>query len=83
MTAQPKNLLEYHLNEASARLTAQKLSDAARAKVERAVDAEPTLRTVVHKDQSGRTITEFTGSPRAWMQDFGMVPKRVIAINTK
>jgi hypothetical protein len=83
MTAQPKNLLEWHMNQASAARTVQKITDEARAKIERAVDAEPKLREVKVKDAAGRVITSWEGSPSAWLNQFAAAPKRLIAINTK
>jgi hypothetical protein len=40
-----------------------------------------TLREVVSHDQSGRPMFSYYGSPRAWMNDFCAVPKRLAAIN--
>ena len=81
MTAQfkPKNLLEYYMNEHSAALTAQKIAQEKQA----VVGAEaPPMREVRIKDQTGRTITTWEGRA-SWLQDFGMAPKKVVAINTR
>jgi hypothetical protein len=82
MTAQPKNLLEYHLNEASARRTAEKIAAAQQARA--VAEQPPQLKEVRVKDQAGRVITSFEGEhPSAWMRQFESPPKRLVAINTK
>jgi hypothetical protein len=81
MGAQPKNLLEWSVNEASARRTAERIIAEQRQRA--TADAPPMLKEVRIKDQAGRVITSFEGSPSAWMQEFGMPLKRVVAINTK
>jgi hypothetical protein len=44
----------------------------------------PGLKAIHTKDQSGRTITTFEGSPRAWMNQFGAPTlRRVKSIRTR
>ena len=43
----------------------------------------PGLKAIHTKDQSGRTITSFEGSPRAWMNQFAGTPRRVGSIRTR
>jgi hypothetical protein len=80
----PRNLLEYHLNEASARRAAEKIVEGTK-RSEAVVDggARKELRKIEVKDQSGRVITLWEGSPRLWMQYFSMALKKVVAINTR
>lgn len=40
------------------------------------------LREVKRRDSTGRMISEFFGSPRAWMDEFSMTPYAVTKINT-
>jgi hypothetical protein len=35
------------------------------------------------RDQSGRVITTYTGSPRAWMSQFAATPRRLAGINSR
>ena len=44
---------------------------------------EPTLREVRIKDGAGRIITEFEGSPSAWLRQFACNPKRITQIRTR
>jgi hypothetical protein len=87
MNARPKNLLEWHMNEASARRTAERIiaEEAQRRTVTehgRGAAEAPQMREVRVRDQSGRTITEWHGRA-SWLRDFEPEPKRLVAINTR
>jgi len=43
--------------------------------------ADGTLRAITQPDVTGRQITTFVGQPRAWMSQFGGVPRRLTKIN--
>jgi hypothetical protein len=47
------------------------------------LEAPKELKVIQTKDQSGRTITSFDGSPRAWMDQFGAPSRRVKSIRTR
>ena len=48
------------------------------------VEELPSLRAIYIKDYTGRVITEFEGSTKAWMRQFeGNPPRRVASIRTK
>jgi hypothetical protein len=83
MTAQtrPRNLLETTMLEASVRRAVEKIAQEQRAVVEAVLPK--ALKQIDTKDQSGRTITTFEGDPSVWLNDFAMVPKKVISINTR
>jgi hypothetical protein len=69
MTAQfkPRNFLE------SVRMNARREAE----------DAPRELRVIETKDQSGRVITTFEGSPKMWMRDFASPSRWVVGIKTK
>lgn len=46
-------------------------------------DDDDELREIKTRDQSGRIITSFEGSPRSWMKDFSQPPKRLVRIKTR
>jgi hypothetical protein len=87
-TIKPSNLLEWTMNEHSARRTAERIAEEAR--LPKHLTAEdiatanlPALRKVETRDRSGRVITTFEGNCGAWMNDFSMVPKKIISIKTR
>jgi hypothetical protein len=43
----------------------------------------PGLKAIHTRDQSGRIITSFTGSPRAWMNQFSGTPRLLKSIRTR
>jgi hypothetical protein len=43
----------------------------------------PQLKEVRVKDQTGRTITTFEGTPNMWMRDFAAPSRRVSSIRTR
>jgi hypothetical protein len=99
IAARPKNLLEYYINEASAKRTAEKIAEEAKTQERQRLgiwnwsmdtwiapsiaEKLPGLRKIETKDQSGRTITSWEGHPSTWMKDFASPPRRLTAINTK
>jgi hypothetical protein len=46
-------------------------------------EKHPELVRKDSRDQAGRTISEFEGSPRSWMKDFMQEPRQVTAIKTQ
>jgi hypothetical protein len=81
MTAHPRIYLESVLNAAQVERAAKRMLDERRA-----TGQEPEqkyLKTIETKDQSGRTITTFEGSPSVWMSDFAAPPRRVVGIKTR
>ena len=47
------------------------------------VEEIPGLKEIKIKDYTGRVITEFEGSPKAWMRQFSSPPRRVVSIRTR
>ena len=45
--------------------------------------AEGHLREIKTRDETGRTISTFHGSPRVWMSDFSMQPMRVVGLRKR
>jgi hypothetical protein len=43
----------------------------------------PELRKIETRDQSGRVITTWEGSPSAWLRNFMSEPKRLVGFNTR
>jgi hypothetical protein len=85
----PKNLLQYHMNLNAAKSVSAKIIEEAQ-KLPRHLTPEeilaasqPELCKIETRDASGRVITTFEGNCSAWLNDFSMVPKRVISIKTK
>jgi hypothetical protein len=87
-TIKPRNLLEWTMNEHSARRTAERIAEEAMLPKhltgEDILTADlPVLRKSETRDQSGRVITTFEGNCSAWMNDFSMMPKKIISIKTR
>lgn len=80
MTAQPKNYLKTIL---AARQAQERAAEIMNQQPQAVVDGSRTLREVKTRDQSGRVITEFEGSPSAWLNDFAAEPRRLVKINTR